>query len=66
MLVINTGKVILSLCLILPDIPFVCVKNRNYVLEPSEKYANKSVVGSTEENCYVLTMFSPVHDHVVK
>lgn len=36
--------------------------NGNYVLESSEKYANKSVVGSTEENYYVFTMFSPVRE----
>lgn len=36
--------------------------NGNYVLEPSEKYANESVVDSTEENYYAFTIFTPVRE----
>ncbi len=34
----------------------------NYVLEPSEEYANKSMQDSTDENYYLFTRFTPVRE----
>lgn len=36
--------------------------NGNYVLEPLEKYANKSIIGPEAETYYAFTMFTPVRE----
>ena len=36
--------------------------NGEYVLEPSEKYANKSAVDTEEDRYYVYRLFTPVRE----